>query len=129
MKNTFNVKVGGRIRSARKKQKMTMKELGKKVNLHESTISRYEKGEISTLDIDKIKEFANVLNVSTSYLTGWDEEEEQKYDDIELPPKFDKATRKWYEAVGELNFNEYEFQELVNYAKYIVSKRKEGGGK
>ena len=119
MKSTYNIEVGERIRKERKKQNMTMKELGKKVNLHESTISRYEKGDIATLDIDKIKEFANVLGVSTSYLTCWEEK-----DNNETLPSFDNATRKWYEQVGELNFNEREFQELVNYAKYIISKRK-----
>lgn len=114
MENNFNAMVGDRIRQARKNNNMTMKELGKKVGLHESTISRYEKGNIASLDLDTIKLFANVLNVPVSYLTTWDNE----------PTKLDKATKKWYEAVGELNFNEREFQELVNYAKYIVSKRK-----
>jgi len=53
-----------------------MKELGKLVNLHESTIKRYEDGEIKALDIAKIKEFARVLRVSPIFLLGWDETDE-----------------------------------------------------
>src|SRR5699024_746275 len=53
-----------------------MKELGKLVNLHESTVKRYEDGEIKALDIAKIKEFARVLRVSPIFLLGWDETDE-----------------------------------------------------
>ena len=113
MSNTFNYLVGQRIKDARKKQHMTIKELGDKVGLDKSTISRYERGEISTLDIEKIKEFAKVLNVSSAYLTGWDR-----------PSYYDKELQKWLDAVGELNFSDDEFNQLVNYAKFIISQRK-----
>ena len=39
-------------------------------------------------------------------------------------PNYDKQMKRWYEIVGELNFNEKEFEELANYARYIISKRK-----
>lgn len=73
----FNSEVGKRIRKARKEKKMSMKKLGELVNLHESTISRYEKGEIQALDVDKLKEFSEVLGVSPVYLMGWETKEEQ----------------------------------------------------
>ena len=73
----FNAEVGERIRKARKNKKLSMKKLGEMLNLHESTISRYEKGEIQALDIDKLKEFADVLNVSPMYLMGYETQEEQ----------------------------------------------------
>lgn len=119
MKDPYNIKVGERIRSSRKARKMTMKELGEKVKLHESTISRYENGDISSLDLEKMKEFASVLCVPVDYLACWDDDVPPK----DRSPDIDKALLKWYEAVGELNFNDEEFDELVNYAKYIVSKR------
>ena len=72
----YNAEVGKRIRNARKTKKLSMKKLGELVNLHESTISRYEKGEIQALDVDKLKEFADVLGVSPIYLMGMETEKE-----------------------------------------------------
>lgn len=75
MNREYNKKVGLRLYSSRKALKMTRAELGKKIGLHESTIKRYEDGEIKSLDIDKIKEFAKALHVTPAYLMGWKEEE------------------------------------------------------
>lgn len=75
--NQFNIEFGSRLHNARKRKKMSMKRLGEMVSLHESTISRYEKGEIQSLDIDKVKEFAKALEVAPQYLMGWDNEEKE----------------------------------------------------
>lgn len=72
MGSNFNWQVGSRIYKARKALGMTRAELGQKVNLHETTIKRYEDGDIKTLDIEKIKEFAEALNVSGAFLLDWD---------------------------------------------------------
>lgn len=71
--NDFNIDVGLKIFTARKKLNMSRAELGKRVNLHESTIKRYEDGHIKSIDIDKLKEFANALDISPAYLMGWEE--------------------------------------------------------
>ncbi|MGL5714680.1 MAG: helix-turn-helix domain-containing protein [Paraclostridium sp.] len=68
--SVFNVDVGLKIFNARKELKMSRSELGKKINLHESTIKRYEDGHIKSLDIEKLKEFANALDISPEYLMG-----------------------------------------------------------
>lgn len=75
MGSNINKKIGIRIHNARKNKKMSMKKLGELVNLHESTISRYEKGEIMSLDIEKLKEFAKALDVTPAYLMGWTQED------------------------------------------------------
>lgn len=74
MNNEQNKKIGNRIHNARKQKKMSMKKLGQLVGLHESTISRYEKGEIISLDIEKMKEFARALEVNAAWLMGWDDD-------------------------------------------------------
>lgn len=75
--SNFNTDVGIKIFNARKKLKMSRVELGKKVNLHESTIKRYEDGHIKSLDIEKLKEFASALDISPAYLMGWEEENKE----------------------------------------------------
>ena len=72
----YNKEVGKRIYKARKDLGLTLKEFGKLVDLHESTVKRYESGDIKTLDIDKLKEFSNALKVTPIYLLGWEEDEE-----------------------------------------------------
>lgn len=74
MNNDFNISVGKKLFAARKNLKMTRAELGKMVDLHESTIKRYEDGQIKTLDIDKLKDFANALQINAAYLIGWADE-------------------------------------------------------
>lgn len=73
----FNTDVGLKIFNARKNLKMSRAELGKKINLHESTIKRYEDGHIKSLDIEKLKEFASALDISPVYLMGWKKEKEE----------------------------------------------------
>ncbi|WP_434132695.1 helix-turn-helix domain-containing protein [Sporomusa sphaeroides] len=68
-----NKAIGLKIFNARKELKMSRAELGKLVNLHESTVKRYEDGEIKSVDIDKLKEFAKALNISPVDLLGWTE--------------------------------------------------------
>ena len=53
--------------------KLSRKELGLKVNLHESTVKRYEDGDIKTLDIEKMREFAKALDLDLGYLIDLDE--------------------------------------------------------
>lgn len=184
--NDYNIQVGERIRQSRKAIKISMKELGKRVNLHESTVSRYEQGEISALDIDKLNEFAKALNVSTSYLLGWKDNSLQQlrenanktieeiaseihissellrqYENGEKKIPFDvlqklanyfkvtidyleginfskrndeskndtanriiQRAEQWNNIVGVTEFSDDEMQELMNFAKYLVSKRK-----
>ena len=90
-----------------------MKQLGKLVNLHESTVSRYEKGEISTLDIEKLKEFAKALSISTDYLAGWDNLN-----------SLDTLMIKLNEIVKDTYLDNDEIDAIVDYAKFIISKRK-----
>lgn len=71
MSTSTNIEIGKRIFNARKKLKISRAELGKKVNLHESTVKRYEDGQIKSLDIEKMKEFANALDIDVKELIGW----------------------------------------------------------
>lgn len=73
MEKTFNQRVGLIIFNARKKKKLSRAALGEIVNLHESTIKRYEDGQIKTLDIEKMKEFAKALDIPPEELMGWND--------------------------------------------------------
>ena len=74
MGTEYNKEVGIRLYSKRKHLNLTRAELGEKIGLHESTIKRYEDGEIKSLDIEKIKEFATALETTPAYLIGWSDD-------------------------------------------------------
>ena len=65
-----NIEIGGRLCKERKRRGMTMKEVAVLVNLHESSVQRYESGLIKNISIDKLKEFAKVLGLTLEYLVG-----------------------------------------------------------
>lgn len=81
---SFSKMLGKRIAESRKQLDITMKDLGKLLNLHESTIQRYESGDIKKVDIEKVKEFAKALKVSPIYLLGWNTSDEYK-NSISIP--------------------------------------------
>lgn len=70
----FNIEIGKKIRQKRTELEMTMKELGKLVDLSEATIQRYESGKIKGVGIDIIKKIADALHVTPAYLMGWEDD-------------------------------------------------------
>lgn len=77
----FNIEIGKKIRQKRIELEMTMKELGKLVDLSEATIQRYESGKIKGVGIDIVKKLADALNVTPAYLMGWEEDTKELEDE------------------------------------------------
>lgn len=76
------------IRSARKKVKLTLKELGKMVGVSESTMSNYETGKREP-DFDTLRKFSEILEVSIDYLLG--------ITDDPTPPSVDRTEAEAWE--------------------------------
>lgn len=62
------MKTGEKIRKIRKQQKLSMKELGKRIGLSEQAISQYERG-VRNISLEVLYAIANALNVSIEDLT------------------------------------------------------------
>ena len=107
----YNKDFGKRIKELREKLGLTLGELGEKVNLHESTIQRYESGGIKQLSIDKAKDFANALSVTPSYLMGWEE-----------APKQTPSTIAAHLPDG-VKLTDEEQSQLDDYIQFILSRR------
>ena len=75
--------VGQRIFEARKRRKISRKEVADFLQVHETTIKRYEDGNTKKLPTDRLEKIAKYLNTSIEYLMGW--EEEQKPQGIKIP--------------------------------------------
>lgn len=101
---------GARLRRLRKAKKMTAMELGKKINVAESTITNYERG-IRLPNPLQIAALARALNVSTDFLIFEDEGELRNL--------------KTLLATKELNWNGYqlndlELEQLKNFLEFLI---------
>lgn len=65
--------IGDKIKSLRKKLRMTQEELGEKVGVTKATINKYETGVVVNLPRPKIEKLAEALQTTPAYLMGWEE--------------------------------------------------------
>ena len=65
--------VGQRIRIAREQRNMTLDEVAKRCETTKQTIYKYENEIVTNIPYDKIVLLAKALDVSPSYLFGWEE--------------------------------------------------------
>lgn len=63
--------VGERIKMLRTEKHMTLEDVAKGIGTSRATVSKYENGMIAHIPLDKIEAIAQLLGVSSSYLTGW----------------------------------------------------------
>lgn len=67
--------MGNRIRELRKERHMTMKQLGEKLGLAESTVSQYETGKRSP-DNETLLKLGEIFGVTVGYILGAEEKEQ-----------------------------------------------------
>lgn len=98
MVNLNYKEIGLRIKQKRKSLNLTQLQLAEKVNLTESSISRYESGKIATMPTSTINKICSVLHIEPSELLGITTEKAFEWDlkDIlasieELPVEYKDA--------------------------------------
>lgn len=64
---------GSKIYDLRKKNNMTLEEVGEIVGVGKSTVRKWETGEIANMRRDKIAKLAEALHTTPAYLMGWEE--------------------------------------------------------
>lgn len=106
--------VGERIRELRKKQKMSVDDLAKKINKSRATIYRYENGEIENAPYTILVPLAKALNTTPTYLLGMEEEYENNND---------LCLNELNECIKKYSFTDEELEDLLNYSKFLISKR------
>lgn len=64
--------MGKRIRQKRIECNLSQEELGEKLGVKKSAISKMERGEIKTIDRDHVSKMASIFHVSPSWLMGFE---------------------------------------------------------
>lgn len=90
------------LKERRKELGLTLRQIAEYMNVKESTVQRWESGNIKSIRYDKISKLATLLNVEPSSLMGWGTiSEEEKYPSNILPaPRLYKAPRLGRIACG-----------------------------
>lgn len=71
-----NKEIGERIIAARESRGLNKKQLAQKIGVADSTVKRYEEGEINKIKLPIIECIANALNVNPMWLIGKSNEKE-----------------------------------------------------
>ena len=92
------------------KQNLSTSELARRTDMAKSTVSRYL-NKSREFPLNRADDFAKVLKVTPEYLLGLEEK---------------KQTNSFETIAAHLNgeLTEEEWQEVIEYAEYIKSKRK-----
>lgn len=74
--------VGDRIREKREALGISQTELADKIGISKQNLYKYEKNIVTNIPSNKIEEIAHVLNVSESFLMGWDKNLSRENSDL-----------------------------------------------
>ncbi|PEK39094.1 transcriptional regulator [Bacillus pseudomycoides] len=113
--------IGENLRKLRKTNNLTMKELGQKLNLAESTISGYENGNRKP-DYDTLNKFADFFEVSTDYLLGRDVAKNTTRNTDTYNPLTDPDLGLWFKDIKHASPDKQE--ELKQFWEFIKNKEK-----
>lgn len=105
--------IGERIKTFRKQKKMSVDELATKIGKNRATVYRYEKNEIEDLPYTVLIPIAKALDVSITELMGYENNLIVK----------DSVFKKLAKQLGIESFTKEEEMEIINYCKFIISKR------
>lgn len=123
------MELGEKIKKLRKEKNMTLEQLGEKVGVGKSTVRKWENGMIANMRRDKIAKLAEALDTTPAWLMGWEEEAKNdlgSHDALnEMSDELGFAQIKWNEEIGDVKFTDEELKKIIEYAKFIISQRKE----
>lgn len=115
--------IGENITALREMNKLSLNELAEELHVSTDKLSAYENG-IEQIPYDTLDRLASLFNVSVNMLIGMNFKARENETHFVSIMRILKRTRQWNEVVGETQFSDAEMEELMNYAKYIISKRK-----
>lgn len=124
MGDEYCAKVANNIKKFRDMKRLTLKELGNKVNISEGTMQKYEAGNIKRIDIDMLCKIADALDVSPGILAGWEKEKlretpkpKQGIDEAQIIKLYTQLNLGHQKAIRLLMKNLIECQEKYNSDK------------
>ena len=107
--------MANRIREIRKSKGMTLLQLAERLGVSESTVQRYESGNIKNLKYETMTDLSIIFNCSPSYLMGWDEKI------IDADFKIELSNEELLRIKKERSLNGEGIKALRSYLDYLLS--------
>ena len=107
--------MANRIREIRKSKGMTLLQLAERLGVSESTVQRYESGNIKNLKYETMTDLSIIFNCSPSYLMGWDEKI------IDADFKIELSNEELLRIKKERSLNGDGIKALRSYLDYLLS--------
>ena len=115
--------IGENIKSLRKMNELSLNELAEELHVSTDKLKNYENGK-EQIPLDTLDKLASIFNISVNMLIGMNFKARENESHFVSIMRILKRTKQWNEVVGETEFSDAEMNELMNYAKYLISKRK-----
>lgn len=121
------MELGEKIKMLRQNKKMTLEQLGEKVGVGKSTVRKWENGMIANMRRDKIAKLAEALDTTPAWLMGWEDEVARGIKNHKNMDEMSEELHiaKWNNELGDVQFTDDEIQKMIEYAKFLISQRKE----
>lgn len=114
--------LGENIKVLREAQNLTTKEVANKLHVSIDEYKKLEDGEVVSYDL--LDKLANIFNINVAMLIGIDFTTRDNEAKLKTAMRILQRSKKWNEEVGETIFSDEEIDELIDFAKYLISKRK-----
>lgn len=116
--------LGNVITQIRNKYNLTYEEIAKEFNVSIKDLKQYEKG-TKPIPFELLEKLGEYFNIDMKLLTGLNYEYKSNDNMFNTSLNILKMTKRWNEEVGVIGFSDEELDELISYAKYLISKRKD----
>lgn len=116
------VNIGDNIKMLREANLLSLEDGAEVIGLTSAQLSEYEEG-MKQIPYDVIEKISTYYNCEINMLVGLDFKAHSNEPDFKSRIRLLRINKIWVEEVGDVSYSEEELEELMNYAKYILSKR------
>lgn len=111
------------LKRYRESQRKTLDEMASEWHISPELLRQYENG-TKKIPLSIVRRLSEYLDIDISVLGGNEfDVHESEGTELEAATHLMEQTKKWNEAIGRVMFTDDELTELINFAKYIISKR------
>lgn len=114
--------LGENIKALREAQNLTIEEVANELHVSIDEYKKLEDGDVVSYDL--LDKLANIFNINVAMLIGIDFTTRDNETKLKTAMRILQRSKKWNEEVGETIFSDEEIDELIDFAKYLISKRK-----
>lgn len=123
-----NQNMGERIHNLRKDNNLTLSELGKKLGVQSSAVSKWEKGRVTNIPSETLNAMAKIFGCSTDYIINGTDD--APYDVLPFDKYLGEISKGSHPKVREIlkiteDLDDYFIDRLLNYANKMLATQNE----